>query len=85
MKVFNLEIVTPEALVFSGQVASVKVPGAEGGFQVLYNHAPIISTLTDGKIVVEKDGGEKIDFHTRGGVIEVLNNKVIVLAEQILS
>ena len=83
-KVFNLEIVTPESRVFSGDVASVKVPGVEGSFQILFNHAPIISTLTEGKITVEKDGGEKMDFHTKDGVIEVLKNKAIILVESVL-
>ena len=84
MKSFELEIVTPEARVFSGTVQSVQVPGTEGSFQVLYNHAPIISTLGEGKVkLVDEDGKDQV-FNTQNGVIEVLKNKVIILVEKVI-
>ncbi|MEO5911723.1 MAG: ATP synthase F1 subunit epsilon [Pelobium sp.] len=78
----NLEILTPDKKVFEGEVTSVTVPGAMGSFEILNNHAPIISTLDDGKVVVRSAGKEQ-KFHTKGGVVEVINNKVIVLAESV--
>lgn len=75
-----LEIITPDKKLFSGEVSSVTVPGTSGTFQVLNNHAPIISTLIKGIIKVKSADGEKT-FEVNGGVVEVLNNKVIVLAE----
>ncbi|TAE60864.1 MAG: ATP synthase F1 subunit epsilon [Bacteroidetes bacterium] len=84
MKVFDLEIVTPEGGVFSGTVQSVQAPGVMGSFQVLYNHAPIISTLSKGKIKVVKEDGQTLFFATQDGVIEVLNNKAIILVEKLL-
>ena len=78
----NLEILTPDKKVFEGEVTSVTVPGAQGSFEILNNHAPIISILEDGKVVVRAAGTEQ-KFYTTGGVVEVINNKVIVLAEGI--
>jgi len=76
----HLDIITPDKKIFSGEVSSVSVPGMEGRFQVLNNHAPIISTLQSGLVKIKSAEGEKI-FEVKGGVIEVLKNKVIVLAE----
>ncbi|MDT3402686.1 ATP synthase F1 subunit epsilon [Mucilaginibacter terrae] len=81
----TLEILTPDKKVFEGEVTSVTVPGTMGSFEILNNHAPIISTLEDGKLVVRgggKDGKEDV-FRIKGGVVEVNNNKVMVLAEGI--
>lgn len=75
-----LEILTPDKKLFSGEVSSVTVPGTSGQFQVLNNHAPIISTLMKGIVKIKSPEGEKT-FEVNGGVIEVLKNKVIVLAE----
>jgi F-type H+-transporting ATPase subunit epsilon len=77
-----LEIITPDKKVFSGEVTSVKVPGTNGQFQVLKNHAPIISTLSNGKVTVITPTETKV-FEVKGGVIEVLKNKVVVLAESV--
>jgi F-type H+-transporting ATPase subunit epsilon len=74
-----LEIISPEKKLFSGQTGSVTVPGSNGMFQVLNNHAPIIATLKKGIVKVETPEGEKL-FEINGGVVEVLNNKVVVLA-----
>lgn len=83
MASFELEIVTPENQIFSGSVESVQVPGSMGSFQVLQNHAPIISTLAKGKVKVVTDSGETLDYNTEDGVIEVLNNKAIILVERL--
>ncbi len=77
----NLEIITPDKKIFSGEVSAVTFPGTEGQFQVLNNHAALVSTLGQGSIVVE--GAHKETFTVDGGVVEVLNNKVLVLAESI--
>jgi F-type H+-transporting ATPase subunit epsilon len=78
----NLEILTPDKKVFEGEVTSVTVPGTMGSFEILNHHAPIISTLEDGKLTVRGTGKENT-FLIQGGVVEVSNNKVIVLAEGI--
>ena len=77
----NLQIITPDKRVFDGEVKLVQVPGSKGSFQVLKNHAPIISTLEPGKVKII-DAGDKTSFVTiSGGVIEVRNNRIIILAE----
>jgi F-type H+-transporting ATPase subunit epsilon len=78
----KLEIITPDDMVFSGEVSEVTVPGTQGSFQVLTGHAPIISTLATGQITLRGPEGEQA-FSTEGGVVEVLNNKIIVLVERI--
>ena len=78
-----LEIVTPDQKVFEGEVVSVTFPGTDGSFQVLNNHAPLLSTLKKG-LIVYKDQKNEYDVMVDGGVVEVLNNKVIVLAEAIV-
>ncbi len=75
-----LDILTPDKKIFSGEVISVAVPGKKGSFEVLNNHVAIISTLENGKMRV-KTKTATITYMVKGGVIEVLNNKVIVLAE----
>ncbi|EHQ28577.1 ATP synthase F1 subunit epsilon [Mucilaginibacter paludis] len=79
----NLEILTPDKKVFEGEVKSVTVPGTMGSFEILNNHAAIISTLEDGKLIVRTSGKEEV-YIVKGGVVEVLNNKVMVLAEGII-
>lgn len=76
----HLEIVTPEKKVFEGEVISVTFPGSDGSFQVLNDHAPIISSLKEGYVVF-KDKKSESEVEITGGMVEVLNNKVIVLAE----
>lgn len=77
-----LEIVTPEKKVFEGEVNSVQMPGSQGSFEVLDNHAALISSLDKGKVVVRSSNGEK--FMIDGGVAEVKNNKVVILAETLI-
>jgi F-type H+-transporting ATPase subunit epsilon len=75
----HLEILTPEKKIFDGEVTIVTFPGANGSFQVMDNHAPLISLLHVGTVEYKgKDGASRINIS--GGVVEVLKNKVIVLA-----
>ena len=76
-----LDILTPEKLLFEGEIKSVKLPGTNGEFEILNNHAPIISTLSKGKISVTNSKNDKETFDINGGVIEMQNNKIIVLAD----
>ncbi|MDX2442427.1 MAG: ATP synthase F1 subunit epsilon [Bacteroidales bacterium] len=76
-----LEIITPEKIVFSGEINLIKVPGSKGSFEVLKNHAPLISTLEKGDIKVLTNTDEEKHFSIDGGVIEVRDNKIIVLGE----
>jgi F-type H+-transporting ATPase subunit epsilon len=77
-----LEIITPDKKVFEGEVSSAQFPGTQGSFEVLNNHAPLISTLENGRIRVTSAAGNQF-FHVDGGVVEVLKNKIIVLAEAV--
>ena len=77
----NLEIVTPNKKIYEGKIKLVQVPGSKGSFEVMYNHAPIISTLEQGTIKVIEESDKKIYFDIEGGVIEVFKNKIIVLAD----
>ena len=77
----QLEIITPEHKVFEGQVSSVQLPVVDGKFEILNNHAPIISTLTKGNVRVIDTNNNTELFEINGGVIEMQNNKIIVLAE----
>lgn len=83
MSELKLEIVTPSKSAFSGVIKSLTVPGTKGRFQVLKNHAPIISTFDTGMIKVDLPDGKSDYYATAGGTIEVLDNKVLVLADSI--
>tara|TARA_B100001057_G_scaffold297996_1_gene298221 strand:+ start:1485 stop:1721 length:237 start_codon:yes stop_codon:yes gene_type:complete len=76
-----LDILTPEKLLFEGEIKSIKLPGTNGEFEILNNHAPIISTLSAGEICVTNSKSEKEKFKINGGVIEMQKNKIIVLAD----
>jgi F-type H+-transporting ATPase subunit epsilon len=76
-----LEIVTPDKSVFSGEINSVQLPGAAGSFEILPNHAPVVSILEKGSIRIKTQEDEDIYYQIDGGVIEMTNNKIIVLAE----
>ena len=77
----QLEIITAESQLFSGEVSSVKLPGMDGEFEILDNHAPVISTLDKGIIRVIDNNNKTENFEVNGGVIEMQNNKIIVLAD----
>lgn len=75
-----LEIISPDKMIFQGEVDSLQLPGTSGSFGILNNHAPIIATLKAGVVKVQQNGSEK-EFEVAGGVVEVIKNKVIVLSE----
>ncbi|MBI1768175.1 MAG: ATP synthase F1 subunit epsilon [Bacteroidetes bacterium] len=76
----HLEIITPEKKVFEGDVTIVTFPGADGSFQVMNDHAPLVSLLKDGQVIYKsKESTQQVTI--TGGVVEVLKNKVIVLAD----
>ncbi len=78
----QLEILTPNRNIYSGEVRLVKVPGSEGSFEILNNHAAIISTLAPGEVKVETASGEQLRYKTTGdGVVEVKNNHIVILLE----
>ena len=90
-----IDIVSPETTLFSGEIQSITVPGTKGSFQILNQHAPIVSTLTKGKVKIQgelnlsEEVREKIILENDGhyyfpinsGVIEMRNNKIVLLAE----
>ena len=75
----KVTVVSPERIVFSGEVDSVAVPGAKGRFEILNNHAPIVSVLTAGKVVC--NGKETLELDILGGFVEVARNEVSVCVE----
>ncbi len=80
----NLEILTPEKTIYSGAVKLVSVPGSTAPFTVLRNHAPIISTLEKGFIRTVTSKGNDLYFSIEKGIIEVINNNIMILGEKIL-
>ena len=80
----KIEIITPDKKVFEGNIRSVRVPGKKGSFQVLKNHASIISTLEKGPVIIIDQDGIETRFKIDGGVIEVKSNKIILLADSLL-
>ena len=78
-----LEIITPDTKIYEGEVKLVQVPGSKGSFQILNNHAPIISTLDPGNVKVIDEDDRTTSFNIRGGVIEVKNNNIMILAESV--
>ena len=77
----KLEITTPDKQIFSGDVDLVQLPGSDGLFEILNNHAPMIAALGPGRAKVQDAEGNTQFFDIRGGVCEVLENKITVLAE----
>lgn len=77
----KLEIITPEKTLFSGKVNSINLPGSKGRFTILYNHAPIISTLEKGQIMITTEEKKTEIIDVTGGIVEVKKNKIIVLAD----
>ena len=77
----HFELVSPAKLLFSGDVASVAIPGSEGDMQILPGHAPVLATLKPGIVVVQKDGGTVEKIFVRGGFAEVNASGLTVLAE----
>ena len=79
----KIEIITPEQKIFEGDINSVRVPGKKGSFQVLKNHAPIVSTLDSGAVTIVDTDGNELVYEISGGVIEVKANKIILLADSV--
>ena len=78
----KVEILTPENAVYRGEISLIQLPGIDGLFELLDNHAPMITVLSEGNAkLVEKDTNQTLHFSVKGGVVEVLKNKVLVLAE----
>jgi F-type H+-transporting ATPase subunit epsilon len=75
----NLVMLTPEKEIFAGQIKSVKVPGSDGSFEILQNHAPIVSALSKGEVRIVESTGEKKSFKIQKGFIEVIKNEVSIL------
>jgi len=75
----QVDILTPDTVLFSGEATVVTLPGVNGAFQILNNHAPIISALAKGNVVVKNAEGEKT-FAINSGIAEVLKNKIVILA-----
>ncbi len=80
----QLDILTPEQKVFSGEVDHVQLPGLDGLFGLLNNHAPMIAALTEGKLTY-KEGNNTTELNIKSGIVEVLQNKIAVLTEGINS
>lgn len=79
----KIEIITPDKKIFEGEIKSVRVPGKKGSFQVLKDHAPIISTLEPGLVRMVDQGNNELVYEIGGGVIEVKANKIILLADSV--
>lgn len=77
----ELEIITPDTTIYKGNVSLVQLPGVDGKFEILKNHAPLISVLSPGSIKIKDTNPRERFFQVKGGVVEVLKNKVLVLAD----
>jgi F-type H+-transporting ATPase subunit epsilon len=79
----KIEIITPDKKIYEGEINSVRVPGKKGSFQVLKDHAPIISTLDSGPVRMIDEANNEIIYEISGGIIEVKANKIILLADSV--
>lgn len=77
----KIEIITPDKRLYNGDTDMVQLPGIDGLFEILNNHAPMIAALGAGKIKIRELNGKLSYFEIKGGVLEVLNNKILVLAD----
>ena len=80
----NVSIVTPQTTAFEGKALAVSVPGTKSPFQVLYNHAPIISSLDIGILKIEDPSNKVTYFASKEGFIEVLKNSVNIVVEELM-
>lgn len=81
-KTFKAQVLTPQGSRFNGDVISVSVPGASGSFQMLHNHAPIISALDVGRVDIQKADNSTLTYAVSGGFVEMNDNQVTLLAER---
>lgn len=77
----KVEIITPDENLYSGDASSIVAPGIDGSLGILENHAPLITTLAKGQVKLTETSGKDLTFDVNGGVLEVNNNKAIILAE----
>ncbi|MBO5844975.1 MAG: ATP synthase F1 subunit epsilon [Bacteroidales bacterium] len=77
----KLSIVSPEETLYEGEVKSVKMQGIDGKFQVLNDHAPLISALGKGEIKIEEESGEQKSFAINSGLVELAKNEIHILAQ----
>ena len=77
----TIDIITPSEKLFSGSAKQINLPGSDGSFEILENHAPIVATLDAGNVVIVDDQNQQQTFEITGGVVEQSANKVIVLVE----
>ena len=77
----HLEIITPDKTIFKGEIISATFPGSKGSFQVLKDHAALISPLEKGKVTYKTNDQEQ-EIAVNGGIVEVLKNNIILLAEE---
>jgi F-type H+-transporting ATPase subunit epsilon len=80
-KTFHLEIITPLRVVYNGTIRSCSAPGVTGGFQILYNHAPLLSSLDIGEVKIIETQGTELHYAVSGGFLEVRDNQVVLLAD----
>ena len=83
MSTFKAQILTPEGSLFEGEVTGVQMPGAMGSFEVKANHAPLVSALDKGTVLVRKTDGP-VNYSISGGFVEVAKNKLTLLAESVV-
>lgn len=81
---FQQQILTPNGSLFEGEVTGVQMPGVMGSFEVKANHAPIVSALEKGKVLI-RQGSEEINVTISSGFVEVANNKLTLLAESVIT
>lgn len=77
----QVQLITPEKILFEGDASYVQIPGQMGEFGVLPNHTPLISTLREGTIGIDSEGSARKEFHVVSGVAEVLPDRVTLLVE----
>lgn len=77
----NVEIVTPQRIVYNGIASAVSVPGAKSPFQILTNHVPIVSSLVQGDVRVKEANGTETIFEISSGILEMHDNTVSVIVE----
>ncbi len=80
----TITVLSPDKEYFTGEISSVKVPGISGEFEVLQNHAPIVSALHEGPVLIRKQDGDSLSFKIKRGFIEVLSNEVSLLVQGIV-
>ena len=77
----KLEIITPASTLFTGEVTLVQLPGIDGLFEIMKSHAPLVSALKEGRVKVVDDQNQEQFFDIRGGVVEVSQDRILLLAD----